>query len=234
MIQERTLQGGPASRFAAAAAFCVLALNAAAEGPRFSGFLGEYSQLERRSDPDLVYNYRYVRPDIDWKAYSGILVETVKVYLKPGAQSPGFDPHDLEALSDHFEHSFLRELGSDYGVVQEAQPGVLRLRIAITEVVPVQARQSKGVDFLPILLIGRALKGRSISVNVGSVAIEAELIDEASGQRLAAVVSSKTAAGTDADGKRPSTWQEAQEAMDFWAHRLRLFLDETRTPPGGR
>jgi len=234
MIKGKIIPAGFASRLATAAAFCVLAGTAAAEAPKFSGFLGDYSQLESRSDPDLVYNYRYVRPGTDWKAYGGVMVETVKVYLKPGAQSPGFDPHDLEALSEHFEHSLLRELGGDYAVVQEPKPGAMRLRIAITEVVPVQTRQSKGVDYLPILLIGRALKGRSISVNVGSVAIEAELIDESSGERLAAVVSSKIAAGADADGKRPSTWQEAQESMDFWAHRLRLFLDDARAPSGGR
>ncbi len=211
------------------AAGLVFAGAARAQAPaKFSGFLSDYSQLQARTDPVFVYNYGYVRPDTDWKAYDAVLVEAVQVVLKPGAQSPGFDPRDIAALTDYFEDALVRELGSAYKLIESPRPGALRLRIAITEIVAARPRESKGVDFLPMMLLARGLKGRSISVNVGSVALEAELLDDNTGGRLAAVVSSRAANTANPPDKGASNWQEVQAAMDFWAKRLRVFLDEAR------
>src|SRR5690349_12697376 len=52
--------------------------------PKFSGFLAEYSQLELRKQPDLYYNYAYLRPGVDWGKYKGVLIDEVKVYMRRG------------------------------------------------------------------------------------------------------------------------------------------------------
>src|SRR5258705_8989275 len=88
-------------------------LNAGAsaqEPPKFSGFLGNYSKLEARPDPALAEHYLYVRADVDWKVYTGLVIEPVKMFFKTGTQNVGFSPHDVEAVTEYFEASLLREL----------------------------------------------------------------------------------------------------------------------------
>jgi len=69
---------------------------------------------------------------------------------------------------------------------------------------------------------------------VSSIAIESELLDAATGERLAAVASRKLGSGTNTGAEASSTWAEVQTAMDFWAKRLRAFLDGARAPTAAR
>jgi len=63
--------------------------------------------------------------------------------LQTGAQKTGFSPRDVEAVTEYFEEALLRELAGAYPLKEQPQPGVLHLRIAITELVPTGPRQSK-------------------------------------------------------------------------------------------
>jgi len=67
---------------AALAAFLLGTGAFAQEAPKFSSFLEDYTQLKPQKSPGLVYNYSYVRSGVDWKMYSGILIEEIEVYLQ--------------------------------------------------------------------------------------------------------------------------------------------------------
>jgi hypothetical protein len=202
----------------------------AQEPVKSSGFLGSYAGLESRPDPVLAEHYVYVNRSTNWKNYSGIVIEPVTIFLKTGGQAGGFSPHDIAALTEYFEQALLRELSGVYPLQKEARPGVLHLRIAITELMPTRPRQSKTGDFIPLLLIARGLKGKSLAVNVSSIAIESELLDAATGERLAAVKSKKVGTVSDPAAESSNSVEEVEEAMDFWAKRVRAFLESARAP----
>jgi hypothetical protein len=92
---------------------CVFATGCASKSSKayqHSGFLSDYSRL--------------------------ILLERIRVYFKADSEHKEIDPEKLKMLTDYFHEAIVRELGDAYPVVTEPGPGVLRTRIAITELVP--------------------------------------------------------------------------------------------------
>ena len=61
-------------------------------------------------------------------------------------------------------------------------------------------------------------------VAVGRASIEIELVDSLSGQRLAAAIDRREG-GTKVAG---SKWGDVEEAFEYWAAKLMLFLNKQR------
>jgi hypothetical protein len=73
---------------------CVVALALAVTGcahkSGFSGFLGDYSKLER--DPLLDNSLAYTNPSKDLKQYTKFILEPVVVHFAPDADGTAIDP----------------------------------------------------------------------------------------------------------------------------------------------
>lgn len=102
---------------------------------QFSGFLRDYTKLQPVADDDAL---RWVDPNADIAAYDKILLERIQVTLKDSSDYKAVDPTELKALVDYFHQALVRELGEAYPIVSVSGPGVLRVRIAITNLVPTQ------------------------------------------------------------------------------------------------
>ena len=68
----------------------------------------------------------------DWKQFNKVLFERIQVYLKPGSWQP-VDPTDLKMLIDYFHSDLVKAVQAEAPVVNAAAPGVLTVRIALTE-----------------------------------------------------------------------------------------------------
>ena len=91
-----------------------------------SGFLGDYSQLERggRGRPLLIYR----DPAADFTAYKRIQIDPVAGYIGAHSRLQKIAPEDRQALLDYFHATLRKRLTEDYELVNEPGPGVLRLR----------------------------------------------------------------------------------------------------------
>jgi hypothetical protein len=125
---------------------------------------------------------------------------------------------------------------------------VLRIRVAITELVPTKPLVSVIVLVTPYVTIADILSssvskgGIGSSPYVGDAAIECEFLDSRTNEQLAAFVDRKIGKKYNVDFKEGAvdaattaatsyaysymTWKYTKEAFDFWAKLLRQKLDE--------
>ena len=109
-------------------------LSACATAPPHSGFLHDYSNL--KSDPEDDSLLWWEKENIDWKRYKKLMIDPVVIYLHPEAQNRQIDPVVLKELTDYFRSSVIVEVQDAYPVVDKSGHGVLRIRAAITDIIP--------------------------------------------------------------------------------------------------
>ena len=100
--------------------------------PKHSGFLGDYSQL--RSNPDFEERLTYINPLKGLGEYDQFLIDTVVVHFAANAGGTAINPDNLDMLVSYFEDEIEKALSTNYRVVKKEGAGVLRLRIAITDI----------------------------------------------------------------------------------------------------
>ena len=174
-------------------------------GSECSGFLGDISQLRpgRGAQAQLIY----INPQADFSSYENVIIDPVAVWQGAGSCFPGVSPGELESLARDLGASMRKELAHEFQVLDRPAAGTLQIRIALVELRP-----------------GAANSGNDLA---GSVAIELEILDAVSGQRMIAAADSR------GDGEEPRESQRAETnvraAFDEWASRARdrlsLFRD---------
>ncbi len=206
------------------------------EGPKYTGFLSDYSQLKPETEGSTVM--KYVNPQGDMKKYKKFILERIIVWLKDDAAYKGIDPDQMKAMTDYFHEAIVKELGTDYPIVNKPGPDVLRLRMAITDLVPTKIAMSVVVLAVPFasaadLAAGAVTKGGAGSPPyLGRAGIEAEGIDSETLQQVFSYVEERRGKKYDAEDpvggylKGFSEWGHVKKAFDFWAKKFRGRLDE--------
>ena len=203
------------------------------------GFLTDYSKLPTTADADGAYRYR--DPAADAGKYNKLLVDRIKVWFKEDSDYKGIDVDELKMLTDYFYEAIEKAVGDAYPMVAEAGPDVLRLRIALTDVVPNKPEASVTSLVVPFLWVGEASAGAATS-EVGSTpftgkaTIELEALDSTSNQQLAAYIETEVgkkyqwtkgvSEGVSSYMKAYSKWDYTKKAIDHWAQLIRQRLDE--------
>ncbi len=202
------------------------------------GFLSDYSKLKPEGGDSHAYKYR--DPKADVAKYKKVMIDRIKIYLKDDAKSKEIDPTQLKELADYFHGAIVKEMKGGYPVVTEPGPDVLRLRIAITDLVPNKPEASVVTLAVPFLWVGEAgagaAEGKTGSTPfIGEVTVEMEAMDSDSHQQVAAYIETDVAKkynwtqGVDTAAKdylkSYSTWTCTKQAMDDWAQLIRKRLD---------
>lgn len=196
------------------------------EPANFSGFLGNYSMLQKGNGEEA--NYLYIDKSASFAKYTKIYIKPVELW-KSDAPDSGLNKlsrDDQQRLVSYFHTALADNLKSDFQIVSQPGPDVLVIHAAITD-----GRGSKPVlnvisSILPIGLVisyaKQAITGTGTAVGV--IYVEGELADGVSGQRVAAFVDAR--AGTKAlRTKFNGTWGDAKLAFDWWAQRLDARLE---------
>ncbi|ANM30238.1 hypothetical protein ABI59_12580 [Acidobacteria bacterium Mor1] len=191
----------------------LLAGCSAKQGPTTSGFLGDYSQLRSgpKDGPILVYSSG---PDA-LAPYKRFIIDPVLVYFHAEAEGVAVDPTELAELTDYFHEQIVSELTEGgYEVVDAPGDGVARIRVALTDVDPASPGKNIGAK------AGGIATGVGILVpalDVGRAAIEVELVDTRTSERIVAAVDQDR-------GKRffnfkgsSTRWGDAKGAFRDWA-----------------
>ena len=229
-------------------ASCALPLVAkadtAADAPTFGdyqakGFLIDYSKLPTTPNADGAYRYR--DPAADTSKYNKLLVDRIKVWFKEDSDYKGIDADELKTLTDYFYEAIEKATADAYPMVAEAGPDVLRLRIALTDVVPNKPEASMTSLIVPFLWVGEAGAGAATgevgsTPFTGQATIEMEALDSTTGQQLAAYVETEVGKkyqwtkgveeGVTSYLKAYSKWDYTKKAIDNWAQLIRQRLDE--------
>jgi len=194
----------------------------------FSGFLNNYTGLRPSPDDSGAWSYR--KPGVNFKGYTKIILDPLVIWPHPDSAYGGLDSLTVWRLALGFQESMIQALAGGYAIVKEPGPGVLRLRAALTDVMLEHPKLASPGPLLPLandLLIQASEKISGMNALEGEAAIEAELLDAESQERLVAYVekrmSSKVLLTKDKDSLGP-----VLEIFDYWGKKLRQRLDEER------
>ena len=194
----------------------------AAEKMPQSGFLGDYSGF--KPGPSGGANWVYFKKDIEFGKYKKVMFDQVTFYLKEDAKDKGIQPDDIKELTDAFDNAVRENIGKYYPLVDKSGPDVLRIRVAITDLVPSKPGLSAVSTITPIGLglsvIKKVATGKH--TGVGETGMEMEALDSLTNERLAAAIDWRS--GSKLSGMKK--WGSAEEAFKFWTEKIKVRLDE--------
>lgn len=201
-----------------------------------SGFLSDYGRLKPAIAGEGVECWR--SPKLHPETYKKVMIARMQVTLKPG-QNQGVDPTDLKTLTDYFHDALVKALKPQMGIADEAGPGVVVMRIALTDLVPTEVSRSVVGTLVPYGFVAEAGSGVATGRPAGSTpylgetGIEMQFVDGASktilaecrdtqiGRKYASDLDSNVegAAKTWVSGYLDSfdSWAYAKDAFDKWA-----------------
>ena len=204
----------------------------AKEKHTYSGFLEHYPkfQVNEKTGAEIWFKSNekgvYVL-----KPYHKIILSPIEIWLNNDSSYKGINPDELKAITDYFANSIKKQLGSMYPVVTEPGPGVLHLRIAITNVNRKKPKR-KWYGYIPVALVvegGKkaAQSAAGKSVDLIEATIEMEALDSLTEERLVAAIDTRKTEKIKAK-KDDISWKPIEEILDYWAGRIRNRLDESR------
>jgi len=189
------------------AVFGVVSACATIDEPEQTGFLSDYSKLERTDEGQ----WRYLSGKVS--NYSKFYIEPVSDLMSP-ANREEFSAENIAELKEHFVTEVTAALTKDdsYEVVSEPGPGVASIRLAITEI-------DASIAALNITIYTKAT-----GAGLGGIAAEGELVDSVSGEQLGAAV--RWGAGSRVLRAGLSKLGDAKLVIDRWADQLRKRVDQ--------
>jgi len=189
-----------------------------------SGFLDDYALLREGGPNELRLVYR--NPSTDWSKYHKVMLDPVTLWRSGRKSLAPVPEEDLLRLVSDFRSAVRTALGERYELVYHPGPGVMRIRLGITD-----AKASDRVlDVLtapegsghPHPAGAGALDAETKKFLAGAV-IEGEIRDAQTNTLLAEAIDWRAA-----DAPRFETWADLNSALARWADRTCARL-EART-----
>ena len=134
-----------------------------------SGFLTDYARLQPTSWGQGIECWR--EPNLNAKEYGKVLISRIVVSLAPPQGdnvSDTVDPSDLKSLTDYFHAALVKALRPEVQVVTTPGPGVLVVRIALTNLVPTTVSDSIAGTLIPYGFVAEAGSGVATGRPAGS------------------------------------------------------------------
>lgn len=216
-----------------------------------SGFLSDYARL--KPNPAIGGIECWRDPALDAKKFDKVLVSRIFVSLVPPKEESSeqmIDPSDLKTLTDYFHETLVKDLKPQMQVVDKAGPGVLVIRIALTDLVPTKVSDSLTGTLIPYGFVVEAGSGVASGRPAGSTpylgetgmelqvrngatgAVVSECRDTQIGRKYAADTASGASGATQTwvSGYMNSfqAWSYAKNAMDKWSSLLAMRLAQLR------
>lgn len=201
--------------------FLLASAGMALSGDKYSGFLEDYPKFQ--ADKDQKGALIYIKPGTSLKNYNKIMIDPIEIWIAPKSKYKGINPDQLKALADAFRQVMINELEPDYPVVSKPGPGVIGLRIAITDVYA--AKKKRGLlGYTPIGFAATTAKNLAVGPNITLVdaVIEVEMLDPQTNERLAALIDRQSASS---EKKKQTSWEEIENTLKFYAKRFRARMD---------
>jgi hypothetical protein len=233
-MEEFEMSGSRKNQRSASAALLALlacaALGCAANGEQQqagkvlrTSFLKNYDELQSGKEGQALL--RYVNPGADFSRYDKIKLDPVMVWTKQGSSLADQPMDEVQSLVDHLDASLRESLGRDYQLVEKPGPGVMRLRVAITEAdgAPAVMGTVSGTGPGAHMIQGARKLATGTSTFVDSAGVEAELLDSQTEERLAAAIDRRVVQTS------AQSWDDINQMFDFWADKLAERLKEARS-----
>lgn len=170
---------------------------------------------------------RWISPKANLASYGKVMLEPLTFYVSPDSREKGLDADALKSLSDAFRGILIGQLKPNYPVVDKPGPGVLVLRPALTNVMLEKKRRGL-LGYTPVgLLVNAARDEHAKNFSLKKAALEAELLDGASGERVAIVIDQAPEKAAD-QAAEAMDWSALEKTLAYYAQNLARRLDAAR------
>jgi hypothetical protein len=200
----------------------VIVSGCAKQQTKHSSFLDTYPKFEpgRKGGVDLLY----LKEGVNFKQYTSVMLDHVVFYFNEDAKYKGIHPDELNELAESYHRAVADALQPYFRLVGEPGPHVMRIRTAVTDLVPNKSGVSVATTIVPTGLalsyVKKAVTGSH--TGVGKASMEAEILDSMTNERIAAALDTRSGDKREGAGK----WGAVEGAFKFWAERLSLWLKE--------
>lgn len=183
-----------------------------AEKHQYSGFLGNYDDLQSVQTASGHQTLRWISPDYHESHYKSLSFDPV-IYYPRAAPDSRVSADTLEQIRLYAEQRLKAALGQRMTVVNQPQPGGLRVKTAITAV----TASNKDVQFYEVIPVGAVIAGAMAVSGHRSqnseLFLELEAIDVTTGKPLIKVVRKGTGKQV-ANNSAPITAADVKSAID--------------------
>ena len=191
-----------------------------------SGFLQDYSKLTN-ADPMKKVDWIYIKEDTDWANYKKMMLDDVVFFASEDADYKGLEAQEMVDLGKAFHQAFISNLTGAVEFTDKPGPDVMRIRLAITNLKPNNSFTGTVTTIVPVGLAVSTVKylATGSHIGIGSVAVEAELVDSQSGMVLAAMIDEEM-------GKKykivkgMSKWAQIYDIFNKWGQTFRARWDK--------
>ena len=190
-----------------------------------SGFFKDYSMLKAK-DPMNKAKWIYINEKAIFSAYDKIMLDDVTFFISEKADYKGIEAQELVDMSEAFKRAFIMNLRGAYEFTDKPGAGVMRIRMAVTELVPSSSVTGTVTTIIPIGLALSSVKkvATGSHIGMGKVTFEGEIIDTQSGETLGAVIDSRVGSKAKIT-KSVSKWGHAIDIFNQWGQTFRTRLD---------
>ena len=214
---------------AAVASTALLFSSSQADDLVYSGFMSDYTQLEKVTDGSA--DYRYLAPGgLDRVAqYNAVMIDQPEIFIANDSPYRGAKPKHLEAFAESIRAGIVSALSEDMYVVDHPGENVLYISIAATNLK--LTKKKRGIlGYTPAGLVVGGIKGAATSdlakkANLQGLVFEFEGFDSVSGDRIIAIIDS-----IGSDVQSPATWEELEAVMTTYGRLLQCRFDNSRLP----
>lgn len=192
----------------------------------YSGFLPDYSKLEKVALPDGSAVMRWESPDLGKKTYTKLFMDPLIVYPKP-QDATQVDAKLVQEAATYLEQAIRKKLGNVIEIVDAPEANTLRLRAAITAV-DTRAVDLKAYEVIPIAAIAAGISSAAGARDRHvEVFLEAELSDINTNEVLARVVKKGISHDVLENNKDKVTMAQMKPMLDRWADDAVNFAKKT-------
>lgn len=194
-----------------------------------SGFLKDYAQLKDRGGDTAMLSYKDAQTD--FSVYTKVLLEPVRTYVpSKDSKMAKLSKEDQQKLANYFDAALREQLKKDFALADGPGPGVLRVRVAITEASGSAVVLDTISSIVPVGVALSAVKAIATGkhLSVGDIGAECEGLDAVTGKRLFAAVDARVGRKYTFKFDKFSKWHTAEDAFDFWAKQLHEGLAEAK------
>lgn len=195
---------------------------------KFSGFLGDYSQLKPGTGDQA--DFIYIKPGLNLSRYQSVMIDPPQAWISE-KQREKIGEKDLAYLLTSFDKAMRDTFAKKWTLVDRPSHDTVRVRIAISNASAATGALTPFTRILPWGMIGSEAVNVATGeyLNVGTITAEMEVVDGGTGERLGAGVDQRVGANSPVNVF--SDWGDVLSGCTFWAERLSARLVEFGMKP---
>jgi hypothetical protein len=199
----------------------------------FSGFLGDYDELQPAEDVWL--SHVYTGPDFRQKVSdtTAFMVDQPEIFIAPDSKYKGMKPDEMKMMADSMRAVFAEALVEEYQIAASPGPNTLIMRMAFTNL-HLKKKGRSLLGYTPVGFVASGAKRALMNDFVDNILLtevvwEAEILDSQTGERYGALIINL---GNKDTKKEFTSWEQLIEAIDVGAHRVLCRLDNAKAAEG--